>query len=352
MSAPRLVRALRCQPVDRVPIWLMRQAGRYLPEYRALRAQHSILELARDASLAAEVTMMPLRRFDLDAAIIFADILLPLSAMGVAFRFAEGEGPVIETRVEAPRDVDRLDATDLRGVVAPTLEAISRVRAQLPQDKVLIGFAGAPFTLASYLIEGGSSRDCVRTKIFMFRHPEAWDRLMQALRSVALEYLSAQIAAGAGAVQLFDSWVGALAPQDFRAFVLPHARFIVRGLKARFPETPVILFGTGTATLLPAMAEVASDAVSVDWRVPLRDAGAVVGQRVALQGNLDPALLAAGPVARVREATRAILEDGARHPGYVFNLGHGVLPHTPVEHVAAVVEEVRRFEPGPRAPAS
>ncbi|MBI4513162.1 MAG: uroporphyrinogen decarboxylase [Gemmatimonadetes bacterium] len=346
MNAPRLLRALQCQPVDRVPIWLMRQAGRYLPEYRALRAQHSILELARDARLAAEVTMMPLRRFDLDAAIIFADILLPLSTLGVAFRFAEGEGPVIETRIEEPRDVDRLDVADPRAAVAPTLEAISRVRAVLPQDKALIGFAGAPFTLASYLTEGGSSRDCARTKTFMFRHPEAWDRLMQALRSVALEALAAQIAAGADAVQLFDSWVGTLAPDDCRAFVLPHIRFIIRELKARHAGTPVILFGTGTATLLPAMAEAGADAISVDWRVPLRDAGAIVGAGTALQGNLDPALLAAGPMERLRETTRAVVSEGSRHPGYVFNLGHGVLPHTPVEHVAVVVEEVRRYEPG------
>lgn len=343
MSLPRLVRALRGQPVDRIPVWFMRQAGRFLPEYRALRAKHSLLELTGDAALAAEVTLMPMRRFDFDAAILFADILLPLTGMGVGFHFAKGEGPVIADPVRGPEDVARLRTFDPGECLAPTLEAVSRVREALPPDKALIGFAGAPFTLASYMIEGGSSRDYANTKGLMFRHPEAWDQMMQTVRTVTRDYLSAQIEAGAQAVQLFDSWVGCLAPQDYRAFGLPHTRWIVAALKERHPEAPVIHFGTGTATLLPAIAEAGADAISLDWRVPLEGARAVVGDQVALQGNLDPALLAAGPLDRLRTAVRAILEQGSRHPAYVFNLGHGVLPQTPLEHAAAVVEEVHGF---------
>lgn len=321
----------------------MRQAGRFLPEYRELRKKHSILELTGHAALAAEVTLMPMRRFDLDAAIIFADILLPLTGMGVGFHFAKGEGPVIESPVRTPADVARLTTFDPREDLRPTLDAIVRVREALPRDKALLGFAGAPFTLASYMIEGGSSKDYTATKSLFFRHPEAWARMMEAVRTVTRDYLAAQIEAGADAVQLFDSWVGCLAPEDYRAFVLPHTAWIVRELEARHPETPVIHFGTGTATLLPAMVEAGADAISVDWRVPLAEARRIVGDGVAIQGNLDPALLVAGPEPRLRERVRAIIAEGSRHPGYVFNLGHGVLPPTPLEHVAAVVEEVHAF---------
>jgi uroporphyrinogen decarboxylase len=345
MSEPRLVRALRRLPVDRVPVWLMRQAGRFLPEYRELRRRHTLLEIVARPDLAAEVTMMPLRRFDLDAAIVFADILLPLPAMGVGVRFARGEGPVVEPRVRAPADVDRLRPVEVRTALAPTLEAIARVRAALPPDRALIGFAGAPFTVASYLIEGGGSQDQAQTKAFLFRYPDAWGRCMERLREVTCDYLAAQVEAGAHAVQLFDSWVGTLAPEDYREFVQPHTRWIVTELRRRHPEAPVIHFGTGTATLLPAIAEVGADAVGLDWRVPLGAARRILGPDVALQGNLDPALLAAGPLDRLRRRVRAIVAEGSRHPGYVFNLGHGVLPQTPLEHVAAVVEEVHGFVP-------
>jgi uroporphyrinogen decarboxylase len=326
----------------------MRQAGRFLPEYRALRAKHAFLDLATDAGRAAEVTMMPMRRFDLDAAIIFADILLPLTGMGVGFGFARGEGPVIESPVRTPEDVARLRTFDPEKALAPTLDAISKVRAELPPEKALLGFAGAPFTLASYMVEGGASRDYARAKALIFRHPEAWLRMMETVRTVTRDYLSAQIRAGADAVQLFDSWVGCLAPDDYRAFVLPHTAWIVQELRTRHPDAPIIHFGTGTATLLPAMQEAGAHALGVDWRVPLAEARRIAGPEVAIQGNLDPALLAAGPPERLRAAVRAIVAEGSRHPGYVFNLGHGVLPATPPEHVQVVVEEVHGFPKGAR----
>lgn len=343
------LRACRRQPVDRVPVWLMRQAGRYLPEYRALREKHSILELCHTPELAAQVTLMPIERFDLDAAIIFADILLPLEGLGVGFRFAEGEGPIIERPIRTPEDVDALAPFDPTLELGYVLEAVRTVRQALDGRVPLIGFAAAPFTLASYMIEGGSSRHYLRMKSFMYRHPAAWDRLMRIVREVTRDYLAAQIEAGAQAVQLFDSWVGCLSPDDYRAFVLPHSRWVLEGLAAY--GAPRIHFGTGTSTLLDAMKEAGGEVIGIDWRIPIERARKRLGPGFALQGNLDPALLLAPRELLVERVSR-ILERADARAGFIFNLGHGVLPETPIESVEAVIETVHAYgEPG-RAPGA
>lgn len=343
---PVFLKACRREPVSRIPVWLMRQAGRYLPEYRALRARHSILELCRTPELATEVTLQPIRRFDLDAAIIFADILLPLEGLGVGFRFAKGEGPVIERPVRTPEDVAALRPFDPAVELGYVLDAIRLVRRELAGKVPLIGFAGAPFTLASYMIEGGSSRSYVHMKSFMYSHPGAWDRLMRCVREVTRDYLAAQIEAGAQAVQMFDSWVGYLSPEDYRAFVLPHSAWVLEGL-ARY-GVPRIHFGTNTATLLEAMAEAGGEVIGIDWRVPIPQARRAVGPRYAVQGNLDPALLLA-PRGLLLERVRDLLAGAEPGAGYIFNLGHGVLPATPVENVEAVIDVVHGYLDGRRA---
>ncbi len=337
------LRACRRQPVDRVPVWLMRQAGRYLPEYRALREQHSILELCHSPELAAQVTLQPLERFDLDAAIVFADILLPLEGLGVGFHFAKGEGPIIERPIRTPADVDALQPFDPAVELSYVLDTIRTVRAALDGRVPLIGFAGAPFTLASYMIEGGSSRHHILMKSFMYREPKAWDRLMRIVREVTRDYLAAQIEAGAKAVQLFDSWVGCLSPEDYRAYVLPHSRWVLEGL-ARY-DVPRIHFGTNTGSLLEAMKEAGGDVIGVDWRTPIAEARRTIGSKFAVQGNLDPALLMA-PRQLLVDRVQGILRDADASRGYIFNLGHGVLPGTPPESVEAVVETVHAHPVG------
>ncbi len=337
------LRACRRQSVDRVPVWLMRQAGRYLPEYRALREQHSILELCHSPELAAQVTLQPLERFDLDAAIVFADILLPLEGLGVGFHFAKGEGPIIERPIRTPADVDALQPFDPAVELSYVLDTIRTVRAALDGRVPLIGFAGAPFTLASYMIEGGSSRHHILVKSFMYREPKAWDRLMRIVREVTRDYLAAQIEAGAKAVQLFDSWVGCLSPEDYRAYVLPHSRWVLEGL-ARY-DVPRIHFGTNTGSLLEAMKEAGGDVIGVDWRTPIAEARRTIGSKFAVQGNLDPALLMA-PRQLLVDRVQGILRDADASRGYIFNLGHGVLPGTPPESVEAVVETVHAHPVG------
>jgi uroporphyrinogen decarboxylase len=334
------LRACRRQPVDRVPVWLMRQAGRYMPEYRALREKRSILELCRTPELAAEVTLQPINRFDLDAAIIFADILLPLEGLGVGFHFAEGEGPVIERPVRTPEDAAAVKPFDPAVGLGYVLEAIKIVRRELEGRVPLIGFAGAPFTLASYMIEGGSSKNYLHMKSFMYQHPEAWGRLMRAIREVTRDYLAAQIEAGAQAIQMFDSWVGCLSPEDYRQFVLPHSAWVLEGL-AEY-DVPRIHFGTNTATLLEAMKEAGGEVIGVDWRLPIDRAREIVGPDFAVQGNLDPVTLLA-PRELLVERVRSILERADAKNGYIFNLGHGVLPPTPMESVDAVIEAVHSF---------
>jgi uroporphyrinogen decarboxylase len=334
------LKACRREPVDRVPVWLMRQAGRYMPEYRALRAGRSILELCRSPELAAEVTLQPINRFDLDAAIIFADILLPLEPLGVGFHFAEGEGPVIEQPVRAPEDVDALKSFDPTVGLGYVLEAIKLVRRELEGRVPLIGFAAAPFTLASYMIEGGGSRNYLLMKSFMYQQPEAWDRLMRHVREMTRDYLAAQIAAGAQAVQMFDSWVGCLSPEDYRRYVLPHSAWVLEGLAGY--DVPRIHFGTNTATLLETMKEAGGEVLGVDWRLPMSRAREIIGREFAVQGNLDPVLLMA-PRELLVERVKAILADADAKNGYIFNLGHGVLPPTPMESVDAVIETVHSF---------
>src|SRR5574341_1086539 len=337
--AERFLKACRRESVDCTPVWMMRQAGRYLPEYRAIRQKHTFLEMCKTPEIAAEVTVQPVRRFEIDAAIIFADILLPLEPMGIHLEFAEGEGPVIHNPVRDRAAVDRLrviDGEELNYVA----EAIRQARQALAGRVPLIGFAGAPFTLASYAIEGGGSRNYIETKQMMYREPEVWHRLLDKLAPVVTGYLRRQIRAGAQAVQLFDSWVGCLSPGDYAEYVLPHVRLIFEGLKRE--QVPMIHFGTGTAALLSLMREAGGDVIGVDWRIPLDEAWNKVGADVAVQGNLDPVALFA-PLHEIERRVEDILRRAANRPGHVFNLGHGILPQTPVEHVAATVEMVHKL---------
>lgn len=335
----RFLKACRREPVDCTPVWFMRQAGRYMAEYRSLRAKHSILEMCKTPELAAQVTLQPVDRFPLDAAIIFADILLPLEAMGLSLEFAEGEGPVIHNPVRDRGAVERLKVVD-GDELAYVAQAISLTRKTLNGRVPLIGFAGAPFTLASYAIEGGGSRNYVLTKQLMYREPDVWHKLMDKLARVVTGYLRRQIKAGAQAIQLFDSWVGCLAPGDYEEYVLPHVQLIFEGLKRE--GVPIIYFGTGTSAILQQMRQAGGDVLGVDWRIHLDEAWATVGHDVAVQGNLDPLVLFA-PLHEIERRVEDILRRAAGRPGHIFNLGHGILPNTPVEHVAAAVDMVHKL---------
>jgi uroporphyrinogen decarboxylase len=317
----------------------MRQAGRYMAEYRALRAKHSILELCKTPELAAQVTLQPIDRFPLDAAIIFADILLPLEPMGLSLEFAEGEGPVIHNPVRDQADVERLRVTD-GGELEYVAEAIRQARRALNGRAPLIGFAGAPFTLASYAIEGGSSRNYLRTKQLMYCEPKAWHQLMDKFARVITGYLRRQIKAGAQAIQLFDSWVGCLSVGDYVEYVLPHVQLIFEGLKRE--GVPMIHFGTGTSAMLRQMREAGGDVIGIDWRIHLDEAWAIVGHDVAVQGNLDPLTLFA-PLHEIERRVEDILRRAGGRQGHIFNLGHGILPTTPVEHVAATIDMVHKL---------
>ena len=328
----RLLRALRREPVDRTPVWFMRQAGRYLPEYRALRKDRDILEAVRRPDVAVEVTLQPLRRMPLDAAIVFADIMVPVQAVGVVVRIAPGVGPVVEDPIRDAAGVERLRPLEPETDEPHALEAIRLLRKELSVP--LIGFAGAPFTLASYLVEGGPSRDHARTKAMMVEAPVAWASLMDALAGIARAHLLAQVEAGAQAVQLFDSWAGALGPDDYEASVLPWSRRVLEDL-----PVPSIHFGVGTGELLGPMGDAGADAIGVDWRVPLDRAWERIGHDRAIQGNLDPAICTASWDA-VEPAAARVLERAAARDGHVFNLGHGVLPNTPVENLQRLVDLV------------
>ncbi len=335
----RFLKACRREPVDCTPVWFMRQAGRYMAEYRRLRAKHSILEMCKTPELAAEVTMQPIERFPLDAAIIFADILLPLEPMGLHLEFAEGEGPLIDNPLRDAAAVDRLkqiDGSELQFV----MDAISLTRKRLNGRVPLIGFAGAPFTLASYAIEGGGSRNYIHTKQMMYGEPKVWHALMDKFSKVLTSYLRCQIEAGAQAVQLFDSWVGCLSASDYIEYVKPHVRSIFEGLKNA--GVPLIHFGTGTAAILKDMREAGGNVIGVDWRVPLDEAWRTIGHDRAVQGNLDPVALF-GPIPEIERRVADILRRAERRPGHIFNLGHGILPNTPVDHVAAAIELVHKL---------
>jgi uroporphyrinogen decarboxylase len=335
----RFLKACRREPVDCTPVWFMRQAGRYMAEYRALRAKHSILELCKTPELAAQVTLQPINHFPLDAAIIFADILLPLEPMGLSLEFAAGEGPVIHNPVRDQAAVERLNVID-GGELDYVAEAIRQARSALNGRVPLIGFAGAPFTLASYAIEGGSSRNYLLTKQLMYGEPKAWHQLMDKFARVITGYLRRQIKAGAQAIQLFDSWVGCLAVGDYVEYVLPHVQLIFEGLKRE--GVPMIHFGTGTSAMLRQMREAGGDVIGIDWRIHLDEAWATVGHDVAVQGNLDPLTLFA-PLHEIERRVADILRRAGGRSGHIFNLGHGILPTTPVDHVAATIDMVHKL---------
>ena len=335
----RFLKACRREPVDQTPVWFMRQAGRYLAEYQAVRACHSILEVCKTPELAAEVTLQPVNRFSLDAAIIFADILLPLEAMGLELTFVEGRGPVISNPIRRESDVKSLRAVD-GDAFHYAGEAIRQAKQGLEGRVPLIGFAGAPFTLASYAIEGGSSRDYLRTKTLMYTDPKLWHQLLSALAKVVVQYLKIQIHAGAQAIQLFDSWVGCLNPCDYEEYALPYTQCIFEALKSE--GVPLIYFGTGTATLLPLMCRAGSEVLGVDWRVHLDEAWDIIGHDLAIQGNLDPVVLYA-PLPEIERRVQDILNRANGRWGHIFNLGHGILPSTPVETVAATIDAVHRL---------
>ena len=328
---PLLVRAARREPVERTPVWFMRQAGRCLEEYRALRERYGMLEMARTPELCARVTAMPVDRLGVDAAVLYADIMLPLDGMGVPFHIEPDLGPIVEAPVRTDADVAALRVVPAEEATPYLFETIRALRRDLAPDVALVGFAGAPFTLASYLIEGRPSRDLARTKAMLFGEPARWARLMETLVAVLSRYLRAQIAAGADVVQLFDSWAGALAPADYERSVLPYTTRIFRSLDDL--EVPRIHFATGNPLLLPAMGRAGAEAVSVDWRVPLDEAWVLIGADRAIQGNLDPGICLA-PFPIVADAARAVLRLAAGRPGHVFNLGHGVLPDTDADTLA------------------
>jgi len=340
----RFLRACRREPVDRTPLWFMRQAGRYMAEYRALREKHTLLELCRTPELAAEVTLQPIRAFGFDAAILFSDLLLPLAPMGIPFDFQAGEGPIIEAPVRSAADVAVLRRFEPREELGMVLAAIRLLRRELRVP--LIGFAGAPFTLASYAVEGGHSRSFARTKGLMYAEPSTWHRLAALLAGVVGDYLRAQVEAGVQAVQLFDSWIGALDEADYREFVLPHVRRIFDAISDL--DVPKIHFGTGTAHLLAVQREAGGTVIGVDWRTPLDEGWRLAGDGVAVQGNLDPTLLFA-PRDRLLARVDDVLRRAGGRPGHVFNLGHGVLPGTPVEAVRAVVDHVHEATASARA---
>lgn len=334
----RFLRACRRLPVDCTPIWVMRQAGRYLEEYRAIRAKHGMLEVMNTPELAAEVTFQPLRRFDLDAAIIFADILPPLIGMGLDLEFVPGVGPRINNAIDTTYDIDRLATPPAEVALSQTLEAIRIVSAELaPRNIPLIGFAGAPFTLASYAIEGGGSKNYAKAKTLMYSEPAAWQRLMNKLVTVVADYLLKQAEAGAAVLQVFDSWAGALGAQDYVRYVQPYN--IGLFLMLQKAGVPVINFSTGTSSYLKEVAACGGDVVGVDWRLPLDAAWDQIGNDRAIQGNLDPIALLA-PWRELQPRIDDVLERAAGRPGHIFNLGHGILPSTPVDNMRRLVDYV------------
>ncbi|MCZ6876248.1 MAG: uroporphyrinogen decarboxylase [bacterium] len=338
-NAP-FMRACRREPTDYTPVWLMRQAGRYMQEYRQVRAKMPFLELCKRPDLAAEVTVTAVERLGVDAAIIFADILLILEPMGMQLEFVAGDGPVLHNPIRTPADVAQLQEVEPQALEF-VMQAITTTRAALKPYIPLIGFAGAPFTLASYMIEGGGSRNYLHTKTLMYTQAEAWHALMALLSRNLTHYLNSQIAAGAQAVQLFDSWVGNLSPTDYRTFVLPYSQAIIADLT---PGVPVIHFGTGTGSLLELMREAGGDVIGVDFRVELDHAWQRLGE-VSIQGNLDPVALYADR-AYLRQRVQHILQQAGGKPGHIFNLGHGILPTTPVDNVVALVDAVHTLSSG------
>jgi uroporphyrinogen decarboxylase len=340
VTEPLLVRAARGEQVERTPVWFMRQAGRSLPEYRAVRERHSFFDVAHTPELCAEVTLQPVRRHGVDAAVLFADIMTPVLGMGVDVRLVEGVGPVVDPPLATEADVERLLVPDPLEAFAPVLEAVHLVRAELPAERAVVGFCGGPFTVAGYLVEGRPSRDLARTKALMLSEPKVWETLLDKLAETFARYVAAKADAGADAIQLFDSWAGALSPAHYQRYVAPWSAQILDAA-----PVPTVHFGTCTATLLPAMAAAGGDVIGLDWRVPLDEGRALVGER-PVQGNLDPAVLLAPWEQVEREALDVLARAGGR-PGHIFNLGHGVLPGTPPDTLTRLAELVheRTAEP-------
>jgi uroporphyrinogen decarboxylase len=328
----------RASPVT--PVWFMRQAGRYMAEYRAIRAHHSLLEICARPELAAEVTLQPIRRLGVDAAILFADILLPLVPMGLELEFVSGEGPLIRNPIRRSEQVDGLRPVDPGTDLGSVLETIRLVRRELGPETPLIGFAGAPFTVATYAIEGGPSRHLLESKRMMYQAPELWHRLLSVLTGVLGDFLAAQVAAGAQALQIFDSWAGQLSEADYRSYVLPHSRALFDRLAGL--GVPRIHFGVGADHLLETITEAGGEVIGLDWRTPLDRGWARIGRNRAVQGNLDPVALFA-PLPELRRRVADILQRAGGRPGHIFNLGHGILPGTPVEQVRAVVDMVHEY---------
>jgi uroporphyrinogen decarboxylase len=338
-DTPIFLRACRRRETEYTPVWIMRQAGRFLKEYRALRRRYDFLTLCKTPDLATQVTLMPIERLGVDAAIIFADILLPLEPMGIDLEFSKGEGPVIHNPPRSRAEVEGLRRIEAEEDLPFVMEAITAVCRELKGKIPLIGFSGAPFTLASYLLEGGGTKNFIKTKSLMYHDPSCWHLLMEKLSEAIISYLNAQVRAGAGAVQVFDSWAGALSPQDYREFVLPHTQKVFQELS---PDVPRIHFATGTSGILELMQEAGGDVMGIDWRIDLDAAWGRVGYNVGIQGNLDPAALF-GPQERIERAVGEILHKAGGRPGHIFNLGHGVLPKTPEANVITMVEAVHRL---------
>ena len=330
--------ACRRKPTKYTPIWLMRQAGRYMKEYRALRKKFSFLKMCKSPELAAKVTLLPVEKFQVDAAIIFSDILLLLEPMGVKLEFKKGEGPLIRSIQEA-KEIEKLKVFNPEEDLSFLMEAIQIVRRELEGKIPLIGFSGAPFTLASYMIEGGHSQNYILTKTLMYQNREAWDRLMRKISEVLIQYLNAQVHAGVQALQIFDSWVGCLNPGDYEEYVFPYSKRVMDGVEK---GVPLIHFGTSTSTLLELMKKAGGDVIGVDWRVDLDEAWSRIGYDVAIQGNLDPVVLL-GPVSLIEKEVKRILNKARDRPGHIFNLGHGILPNTPVENVTALIECIHHY---------
>jgi uroporphyrinogen decarboxylase len=336
----RFLRACRRQPVDVTPVWFMRQAGRYMPEYRALRERYSLLEICRQPELAVAVTLQPVDAIEVDAAILFSDLLLPFTPMGLDFDFVKGEGPSIERPIREAADVDRLRTFEPRDALSHVLETIRILRRELADRVPLIGFGGAPFTMAAYAIEGESSTTYAKAKAFMYAQPDAWHRLCDRFARVIADYMRAQIDAGVQAVQIFDSWAGQLSRADYREFAQPHTRHIFEALEGS--GVPTIHFGVHTGAILPEMAAAGGDVIGVDWRAPIDEAWDRIGHDHAIQGNLDPVRLL-GPEEGMLAATDDILRRAAGRPGHIFNLGHGVLPSTSLATVQALARHVHGF---------
>jgi uroporphyrinogen decarboxylase len=338
-AGSRFVRACLRKPVDRTPVWFLRQAGRYMQEYRDVRKHHTLVEICKKPELAAEVTITAAEKLGVDAAIIFADLLLPLEPMGLDFEFQAGEGPVVHKPVRTAEDVRAL-RTDRAGDLAYVAQAIEKVAAHFRDRLGVIGFCGAPYTLASYMIEGGGSRNYIHTKQLMYRDPIAWDSLLDKLVAVLTEYCRLQVQAGADVIQIFDSWVGSLSLSDYRDYAFEASKRLVRAVQAM--GVPVIYFGVETAGLLEQMAATGADVIGLDWRQPLDEGWRAVGHARAVQGNLDPITLFA-PLEVLEQRVKEILRAAGGQPGHIFNLGHGIVPETPVENVQAVAKMVREF---------